>query len=224
MKILNVDIEKKLKFYNLKLKFELKNELLIIQGNSGSGKTTTLDIISGIKQADKGTIELKNKVLFSSKNKINIPIKDRDIGYVFQNYALFPNMSVWKNVLFGLDIKDKSNIEKGLNILKQFDILHLKDRYPGDISGGEKQRVSLARAMATDPDLLLMDEPFSALDENIKEKIYYDFLEFKKKSKTPIILITHNNKEAKLLGDRILYFKEGKIEYEEIINKDAIYI
>lgn len=216
---LKVDIKKQLRFYELSIKFEQGNELLVIQGDSGSGKTTTLDIIAGIKKADKGQVLLKDRVLYSDEKNIFVPIRDRNIGYVFQNYALFPNMKVWDNIMFGLDKKNKDDIKKGEMLMEQFGIKHLKKRFPSDISGGEKQRVSLARAMSTNPDLLIMDEPFSALDENLKDKLYKDFLEFKKNSNIPIILITHNNDEAKLLGDRIIHFQEGKIINEEILNK-----
>ena len=221
MNKLKVDIKKQLKFYELSIKFEQGNELLVIQGDSGSGKTTTLDIIAGIKKADEGEVLLKDRVLYSKEKKIFIPIRDRNIGYVFQNYALFPNMKVWDNIMFGLDKKNKKDIEKGNMLMEQFGISHLKNRFPNDISGGEKQRVSLARAMSTNPDLLIMDEPFSALDETLKDKLYKDFLEFKENSNIPIILITHNNEEAKLLGDRRIHFQQGKIINEEILRKSV---
>lgn len=209
--LLEVNIQKKLKFFDLDVGFQLKKGLLAIQGFSGSGKTTTLDCISGIKTPDKGYINLNGNVLYDSAKKINMPIKDRNVGYVFQNYALFPNMKVRENILFGVDKKDKEQVEYALNLADMMKISHLLDRYPSDISGGEKQRVAFARAMSVRPQILLMDEPFSALDEELKEELYKDFLDFKSREKIPMILITHNKNEAQVLSDEIIYFEGGKI-------------
>ena len=210
--ILDVDIQKKLEFFELDIKFTVGNGLLAIQGMSGSGKTTILNCISGIKTADKGHIRLNNKIFFSSNDNINMKIKDRNVGYVFQNYALFPHMTVKENILFGVD-KKNINYEKELSYIKDMmKIRHLMDKYPSEISGGEKQRVAFARAMIIRPDILLLDEPFSALDEDLKEDIYKDLLNIKKSQNIPIILITHNKNEAKILADKIIYIHNGKIK------------
>lgn len=210
--MLDVDIQKKLDFFELDIKFTVGNGLLAIQGMSGSGKTTILNCISGIKTADKGHIRLNNKILFSSNDNINMKIKDRNVGYVFQNYALFPHMTVKENILFGVD-KKNINYEKELSYISDMmKIRHLMDKYPSEISGGEKQRVAFARAMIIRPDILLLDEPFSALDEDLKEDIYKDLLNIKKSQNIPIILITHNKNEAKILADKIIYIHNGKIK------------
>lgn len=210
--MLDVDIQKKLEFFELDIKFTVGNILLAIQGMSGSGKTTILNCISGIKTADKGHIRLNNRILFSSNDNINMKIKDRNVGYVFQNYALFPHMTVRENILFGVD-KKNINYEKELSYISDMmKIRHLMDKYPSEISGGEKQRVAFARAMITRPDILLLDEPFSALDEDLKEDIYKDLLNIKKSQNIPIILITHNKNEAKILADKIIYIHNGKIK------------
>ena len=210
--MLDVDIQKKLEFFELDIKFTVGNGLLAIQGMSGSGKTTILNCISGIKTADKGHIRLNNKILFSSNDNINMKIKDRNVGYVFQNYALFPHMTVKENILFGVD-KKHINYEKEMSYIKDMmKIRHLMDKYPSEISGGEKQRVAFARAMIIRPDILLLDEPFSALDEDLKEDIYKDLLNIKKSQNIPIILITHNKNEAKILADKIIYIHNGKIK------------
>ena len=212
MDILDVDIQKKLEFFELDIKFTVGNGLLAIQGMSGSGKTTILNCISGIKTADKGHIRLNNKILFSSNDNVNMKIKDRNVGYVFQNYALFPHMTVRENILFGVD-KKNINYEKELSYMSDMmKIRHLMDKYPSEISGGEKQRVAFARAMIIRPDILLLDEPFSALDEDLKEDIYKDLLNIKKSQNIPIILITHNKNEAKILADKIIYIHNGKIK------------
>ena len=213
--LLEVSIKKKLAFFDLDISFTLKKGLLAVQGFSGSGKTTTLDCISGINTPDSGYIKLNDKYMYSSDEKINIKPKNRHIGYVFQNYALFPNMKVKENILFGVDKKNKDNVEYAMDLSKRMKIEHLLDRYPSDISGGEKQRVAFARALAVKPKILLMDEPFSALDEDLKQRLYQDFLEFKSNEKIPMILITHNNTEAKILSDEIIYVENGKIKRHE---------
>ena len=210
--ILDVDIQKKLDFFELDIKFTVGNGLLAIQGMSGSGKTTILNCISGIKTADKGHIRLNNKIFFSSNDNINMKIKDRNVGYVFQNYALFPHMTVKENILFGVN-KKYTDYEKELSYISDMmKIRHIMDKYPSEISGGEKQRVAFARAMIIRPDILLLDEPFSALDEDLKEDIYKDLLNIKKSQNIPIILITHNKNEAKILADKIIYIHNGKIK------------
>ena len=217
--LLEVSIKKKLAFFDLDISFTLKKGLLAVQGFSGSGKTTTLDCISGIKTPDSGYIKLNDKYMYSSDEKINIKPKNRHIGYVFQNYALFPNMKVKENILFGVDKKNKDNVEYAMDLSERMKIEHLLDRYPSDISGGEKQRVSFARALAVKPKILLMDEPFSALDEDLKQMLYQDFLEIKSNEKIPMILITHNNTEAKMLSDEIIYVENGKIKRHEHIRE-----
>ena len=216
--LLEVNIQKKLEFFDLDISFNLQKGLLAIQGLSGSGKTTTLDCISGIKTPDTGYIMLNGKYLYSSENKINLPIRKRNVGYVFQNYALFPNMTVKKNIFFGIDEKDNKAKDYALNLVNKLKIKHLLDRYPSDISGGERQRVAFARALSVRPEILLMDEPFSALDEDLKEELYEDFIDFKSKEKIPMILITHNKYEANKLADDIIHFENGKIVMQESIN------
>lgn len=208
---IEVSLFKKLEFFNLDISFSLEREVLVIQGRSGSGKTTILDCLAGIKSPDSGEIRVGEETLFSSASSINRPIKSRGIGYVFQNYALFPNMTVEENIGFGVDKKspiERSYVERVMDSLK---IVHLKKRYPHEISGGEKQRVALGRALSTRPKLLLLDEPFSALDTDTKDHVYGEFLEFKKEWNISTIMITHNDDEAKLLGDRIIHIKDGKL-------------
>lgn len=212
-------IYKKLNYFDLDVDCTLGNELLVIEGASGAGKTTILNCLAGIRKPDKGHIELADRVVYDSDSHINIPAEKRNIGYLFQNYALFPNMTVRNNILYGLRNKKgfhKREIRRELldyadEIMENLGISHLADKRPLLISGGEKQRVALARAMVTKPSLLLLDEPFSALDENTKNKIYEEFQAFKDTLKIPTILITHNHKESELFADQQITLKEGRI-------------
>ncbi|EJO5347641.1 ABC transporter ATP-binding protein [Clostridium botulinum] len=208
-----IEIFKKLNYFDLDVKIELGKEILVIQGQSGSGKTSILDSISGIVTPDSGKIVLNDKIVYSSNENINLPIRNRNVGYVFQNYGLFPHMTVKDNVMFGIKNNKKLGLDNtyGTHVMEVFKITHLQDRYPKEISGGEKQRVALARALAIKPNIMLMDEAFSALDCKTKETIYKEFLEFKKICDVSIILVTHDEKEAKILGDKIININNGKI-------------
>ncbi|MCR1974348.1 ATP-binding cassette domain-containing protein [Clostridium sporogenes] len=207
--MIKLDIVKSLNHFDLQCKLTLGNEVVALQGSSGSGKTTILDCIAGIRTPDKGIIKIDNKIVFSSSENINLPIKDRHIGYLFQNYALFPHMTVEENILFGVKNQKNYDISYIKYITETFKIEHLKDRKPNQISGGEKQRVALARALAIKPNVLMLDEPFSALDKDTKEVVYKEFMEYKKKFKISIILVTHNSYEAELLADRSIIVHEG---------------
>ncbi|MGO5075125.1 ATP-binding cassette domain-containing protein [Clostridium sporogenes] len=207
--MIKLDIVKSLNHFDLQCKLTLGNEVVALQGSSGSGKTTILDCIAGIRTPDKGIIKIDNKIVFSSSENINLPIKDRHIGYLFQNYALFPHMTVEDNILFGVKNQKNYDISYIKYITETFKIEHLKDRKPNQISGGEKQRVALARALAIKPNVLMLDEPFSSLDKDTKEVVYKEFMEYKKKFKISIILVTHNSYEAELLADRSIIIHEG---------------
>ena len=211
MDLIRLVINKKMDYFTIDVDISYGGGILVIQGESGAGKTTLLECIAGLKNPDKGRISIGDRLLYSSEANINIPVKERNIGYLFQSYALFPHMSVMNNVLYGLKsrkIKDTAYAEK---ILDSFGIKHIKDKLPSNISGGEKQRTALARAIATKPSLLLLDEPFSALDTDTKTIVYEEFISFKRNFNMDAILITHDEKEAKLLGDSIILLKEGKV-------------
>ncbi|HDK7156857.1 TPA: ATP-binding cassette domain-containing protein [Clostridium botulinum] len=207
--MIKLDIVKSLNHFDLQCKLTLGNEVVALQGSSGSGKTTILDCIAGIRTPDKGIIKIDNNIVFSSSENINLPIRDRHIGYLFQNYALFPHMTVEENILFGVKNQKNYDISYIKYITETFKIEHLKDRKPNQISGGEKQRVALARALAIKPNILMLDEPFSALDKDTKEVVYKEFMEYKKKFRISIILVTHNSYEAELLADRSIIIHEG---------------
>jgi molybdate transport system ATP-binding protein len=210
--MISAKLFKKMHHFDLDLNFSINKEVLVIQGHSGSGKTTLLNCICGIKSPDEGEISLNEKAIFSTRNGVNIKIKDRNISYVFQNYALFPHLTVKENIFFGVKDKNIKNSDYVNHIVKVFKIEHILNRYPNQISGGEKQRTALARALATKPELLLLDEPFSALDSNTKNIVYDEFLQLKKLWNIDIILVTHNENEATLLGDKVLTICDGKIQ------------
>lgn len=212
-------LTKELNYFTLDVEFSMENELLVIEGSSGAGKTTILNCLAGIVTPDDGRITVDDRVLFSHTDKMNVSAEKRNIGYLFQNYALFPNMTVRENVLYGLKNKKeyrrkatrKPMLEYAENMMETLGVAHLAGKNSTAISGGEKQRVALARAMVTRPSLLLLDEPFSALDENTKGKIYEEFLDFKESLRIPTILITHNHRETELFADKNITLKEGRI-------------
>ncbi len=212
-------LTKELNYFTLDVEFSMENELLVIEGSSGAGKTTILNCLAGIVTPDGGRITVDDRVLFSHTDKMNVSAEKRNIGYLFQNYALFPNMTVRENVLYGLKNKKeyrrkvtrKPMLEYAENMMETLGVAHLAGKNSTAISGGEKQRVALARAMVTRPSLLLLDEPFSALDENTKGKIYEEFLDFKESLRIPTILITHNHRETELFADKNITLKEGRI-------------
>jgi molybdate transport system ATP-binding protein len=209
--MINIDIAKKLEHFEIVFKTSFDSGVLVIQGESGAGKTTILDCIAGLRKPDTGEIAIDGKVCYSETGAIDLPARDRNIGYVFQNYALFPHMTVLRNITYGQKCR---HIEDGLyteRIMESFNISHLKDKFPSEISGGEKQRVALARALAVKPGLLLLDEPFSALDSRTKEVVYREFRQSQKAFGLRAILVTHNEMEAEKLGDRVITIAEGKM-------------
>lgn len=214
---------KKLNYFSLDIDFAMENQLLVIEGASGAGKTTILNCLAGIVTPDEGVINVDGRVLFSHVDRINVPAEKRNIGYLFQNYALFPHMTVKQNVLYGLKNKKsykartekKELLEYAGYMMETLGISHLADKNATAISGGEKQRVALARAMVTKPSLLLLDEPFSALDENTKQRIYDEFMVFRETLRIPTILITHNHRETELFADINITLKEGKVVQNE---------
>lgn len=214
-------IKKKLDHFSVDIEYGFDKGVLVIQGESGAGKTTVLNCISGLTLPDAGRISIGDHEVFDSGAGLNIPTRLRTIGYLFQNYALFPNMTVHQNIVYGIKnkVEYKKNGKKEReellayadDIMENFGIAHLKKKHPNQISGGEKQRVALSRAIVTKPELLLLDEPFSALDQQTKEIVYQEFAAFKENFQIPMILITHDTKESEMFGDRRIILKEGQI-------------
>lgn len=212
-------VKKSLDYFTVDIDHGFDRGVLVIQGESGAGKTTILNCISGLAMPDEGNISLGDRIVFDSTKGINLPARMRNIGYLFQNYALFPNMTVYQNIVYGIknkvEYKEKVQKEQLLDyaeeVMETFGIAHLKKKHPDRISGGEKQRVALSRAIVSKPSLLLLDEPFSALDQQTKEIVYEQFIIFKKSFQIPTILITHDGKESEMFADSRILIKDGKI-------------
>ncbi len=205
---LEIHIRKKLSHFTLETEFHCPNgEILALVGPSGAGKTTIARIIAGLEQPDFGTIRLGNKLLYDTKNNIHLPTHKRKLAYVFQEASLFPHLRIWNNVAFACNTPGK--VDELLNILG---ISHLRDKKPAHVSGGERQRAALAQALASSPDLLLLDEPFSALDMETRQALQQSFLEIKEQINIPVILVTHDLQEATILGDQIIAVENGKTD------------
>lgn len=209
--MLEVQIYKKLAEFDLDVSFQVNDNILGLMGASGSGKSMTLKCIAGIEMPDQGRIVLNDRVLFDSEKKINVPIQKRNVGYMFQSYALFPNMNVYENISVGLRARIVKDVDiVAQKVMKQFKISELASRYPKQLSGGQKQRVALARLMAYEPDVLLLDEPFSALDEDLKEDLLRELKSELQISK-PVIFVSHNKEEVNELCDFKYKIKQGEI-------------
>ncbi|HAS28470.1 MAG TPA: hypothetical protein DCR59_04855, partial [Dehalococcoidia bacterium] len=169
--MLKIEAKKELPGFNLDVRLTAESGILAILGPSGSGKTMTLQSVAGLMKPDKGYVEVNGRVLFDSENKINLPVQKRKVGFVFQHYALFPHLNVWDNIAYGLKDVPKDEIRvKIKQLLENMNINGLEGRYPRQLSAGQQQRVAIARALAPEPDVLLLDEPFSALDPILKER------------------------------------------------------
>ena len=211
-KMLEVNIQKKLKEFDLNVDFELKKGCLGILGPSGCGKSMTLKSIAGIENPDNGVVNLitdEENIYFDSDKKINLKPQKRNVGYLFQNYALFPNMTVEENVASGLS---KNYDEKIVSeMIKRFRLEGLEKRYPRQLSGGQQQRVALARILAYGPDVLLLDEPFSAMDTFLKEQLRLELVNLLKDFDGFSILVTHDRDEVFQFCDELLILDKGKI-------------
>ncbi|PIC56885.1 ABC transporter [Sporosarcina sp. P12(2017)] len=213
--MLHVEINKQLAHYDMNIHFEMCNEILVLVGPSGSGKTTILNYIAGLAQPDHGLI-LSNEHTFFETDEKPMSARDRQIGYLFQDYALFPHMTVEKNIWFGVKKNERKESNKMIwELLQVLGIEHLLQKYPHQVSGGEKQRVGLARALATQPSVLLLDEPLSALDKETRKQCQDELLRLHAMWKIPFIIVTHDLDEAERLGDRIIYLDQGQITDEK---------
>jgi molybdate transport system ATP-binding protein len=207
---LQVDIQKKLKNFMLDIRFQAKEGCLGILGSSGCGKSMTLKSIAGVVTPDSGQILLEpgNRILYDSAERINVRPQKRRVGYLFQNYALFPNMTVEQNILVGVGKEDKKLLQDMIGL---FHLEGLEKQYPAQLSGGQQQRVALARILAYQPDLLLFDEPFSAMDAFLREGLRLELLHLLERYGGISVLVTHDRDEAYQLCDHLLLMDEGKV-------------
>ena len=183
-----------------------EGERVSILGPSGCGKSTLLRLIAGLEKPSQGEIKIKGIKASSRKNLL--PPEKRNVGLVVQDKALFPHLSVYSNICFGIK-KNKTKDDIASELLTLFKIENLKSKYPHEISGGEQQRVALARSLATNPDLLMLDEPFSALDKDLKETLYSEISLVFSERKSTILLVTHDQKEAELMTERQMMMEKG---------------
>jgi molybdate transport system ATP-binding protein len=210
--MIEVDLKKALGDFTLNLRFRAENEILALLGASGSGKSMTLKCIAGVERPDEGRIVLNGNVLFDSERKINLPPQKRGVGYLFQNYALFPIMTVEENVASGIR---RPRRERGAivdQILKTFCLDGLEKRFPSQLSGGQQQRVAIARILASEPKILMLDEPFSALDSHLRWKMEQELQNVLCGFPWTTLYVSHNRDEVYRLCDRIAVLSDGKLD------------
>lgn len=212
---LRVSVKKGLRDFTLDVDLDVGDtEVLALMGENGSGKTTVLNIISGLTAPDKGLVELGGRTIFDSDRGADVPPESRNIGYLFQNYALFPHMSVFDNVAFGLRMRRKpsGDVEaKVMRLLESVGLQGLRREKAAKLSGGQKQRVALCRALAIDPAVFLLDEPLSALDAEAQAAMRRDLRPFIKNAGVPCIIVTHSVREAMEIADRVCVMEQGRM-------------
>jgi len=209
---LEVQIEKKLPDFTLDVSFRASSAPLGILGPSGAGKTMLLRCIAGLERPDRGRIALNDRLLFGSAEHIRIPTRQRHIGMLFQNYALFPHRTVAENIAFGLrGLPGGERADRVAALVERTHLGGLEQRYPRELSGGEQQRAALARALATEPEALLLDEPLSALDTHLRSQVEAQMQETFAAYQRPTLLVTHNIEEAYRLGEELLVLSRGRV-------------
>lgn len=218
--MLDIAIKKTIKTkshcFNLDVAFTQAKQRLIIYGNSGAGKTMLLQTIAGLITPDEGHIQSQNTLLFHSEQQINLSPQQRDLSYLFQDYMLFPHLTVRQNISFSLkkglfNPSTKKRYAIVEEWLEKFELTPLANQYPQQLSGGQKQRTALARALVTQPKLLLLDEPFSALDTALRDRMRKEILELQQHLQIPMILISHDSKDIDTFGEQTINLINGKI-------------
>ncbi|MGL4344576.1 MAG: sulfate/molybdate ABC transporter ATP-binding protein [Cellulosilyticaceae bacterium] len=214
-----VTIKKQLNQGLLDVHFETSEGILALLGASGCGKSMTLKCIAGIETPDSGLITLGDTVLYDAEKGINLPPQKRGVGYLFQNYALFPNMTVAQNI--GISVAKPLREQVVREKIKTFHLEGLEDQYPRHLSGGQQQRVALARMMAANPKVILLDEPFAALDDHLKWQLEQELLETMESFLKPVLFVSHNQEEVYHLCDRIGIIEDGKMH--QVQDKKALF-
>ena len=205
---LQVHIKKAIGAFRLEADLTTDQGLLSLLGPSGCGKTLTLKCIAGIERPDEGRICLGDRVLFDSEKRIDLPPQKRRVGYMFQDYALFPHMTVRQNILAGMGRRPDPSLADPY--LERFRISDLSERLPRELSGGQKQRTAMARIAAQDPDVILLDEPFSALDTMLKWELEKEMLQMLSEEKKPVVFVSHDLDEVWRMGGDVCLMKEGQ--------------
>lgn len=213
--MLEIDITKRLRDFSLEVKLNVaRGKILMLVGDNGCGKTTLLNLVAGLDNPDAGRIALDGRVLYDSALNMNILPESRDIGYVFQSYALFPHMSVYDNVAFGLRTRRLSKSDIRFLVkdhLEAAGLWEIRKAKVVEVSGGQKQRIALARALIIGPELLLLDEPLSALDVRRQAHMRKELREMIHSACVPCIIVTHDLRDVDCIGDRACLLEKGKI-------------
>jgi molybdate transport system ATP-binding protein len=210
--IVAVDVQRALGSFQLSVVFEAPAGITALFGPSGSGKTLTLRSIAGLLRPDSGRIALGARVLYDSHRVIDIATRERRIGYVFQHYALFPHLSAAANVAYGLhDVAPDERVRRVGELLEMVDLARFADRRPYALSGGQQQRVALARALAPRPDLILLDEPFAAIDSFVRDHLREQLREIHARTQVPMILVTHDVADVRRLADTVVLYGHGVV-------------
>lgn len=207
--------------FSLDVEFETNKETLALFGASGCGKSMTLKCIAGIIKPDEGEIVLNDKILYSSKKRINLLSRDRNVGLLFQNYALFPNMTLKENLAISLPKNKKKNINLIDEKIRLFSLNGLENNYPHQLSGGQQQRVALARMLLNEPEILMFDEPFSALDEHLRWHMEQELILLLKEAKVSTLYVSHNKDEVFRICDKVAVLNGGTVE--ELDSKGKVF-
>jgi len=221
---LTVNIQKEFPAFDLQVELSAGTEILVLFGPSGAGKTQTLNSIAGLSTPDSGEIALDGQAFFRAMTgsaRLNVPARDRRVGYVFQQYALFPHLTALENVAYPLWRKSNAR-QRALDLLDRMRLRDHANRYPLELSGGEQQRVAIARALAAEPRVLLLDEPFSALDAAIRERLHDDLRTVHTENELVVIYVTHNLDDALSVGHRLAVVLNGRVK--QIGNTEDVYL
>ena len=211
MSRLYADIHKRIGGFGLNVMIKSDASRIGILGESGSGKSMTLKSIAGIETVDAGHIEVDGRVLYDSGSKTDLKPQKRNVGYMFQNYALFPTMNVLKNVMAGLGRATDDNRSKAMDMLRRFRMDGFEDKFPWELSGGQQQRVALARIMVTEPSLILLDEPFSALDSYLRDRMQVEMLEMLEDYRGQVVMVSHSRDELYRFSEELFIVSDGHI-------------
>ena len=209
---LSVNVRKHLKGFALDASWKIGNELAVLFGFSGSGKSLTLQLIAGLMKPDSGVIAANGTNYFDSSRSVNLSPQERSLGYVFQDLALFPHMTVRQNIMFGAKgVSEREKAERFGEMMEAFYLKSIESKRPSEISGGQKQRVAFARALMRRPEVLLLDEPFSALDTPLRIEMRTFLKDLRNTFNVPVVLVTHDAVEAAALADSIIVYSEGSV-------------